>query len=275
MVAGKLKVTRKGWVPEEKPETFKVGLPYFIGTEQGRAVGIYTGQSGSKAALSLAFPDAEGKYHNGGTEVLVEPEALTEAVGIGIAAGPVILKAWNAELVLEAKTVAVREGDPNTGPIVDYRDVTIEGYLSTFVGTTPSDRDGDYVEPTAFDKTLTRFRENPVMLIDHDRRTSSLAGSFTFIGTTDKGLAVRGRVSNAPDMKSIRFKVAEGHLKTLSMGGLFRYRDDGRGIYEVDLWEGSIVTVPANPDALFQVRSLTVVDAAKACKYLSVRTKTA
>ena len=58
-------------------------------------------------------------------------------------------------------------------------------------------------------------------------------------------------------MRDTRFKVAEGHLKTLSMGGLFHYKEDGRGIFKVDLWEGSLTPIPANPDATFSVRSLT------------------
>ena len=72
-------------------------------------------------------------------------------------------------------------------------------------------------------------------------------------------------LSNAPDNISTRFNVAEGHLRTLSMGGLFHYKEDGRGIFKVDLWEGSLVSIPANPDAIVSTRSLTD-DEAKAVK---------
>ena len=47
------------------------------------------------------------------------------------------------------------------------------------------------------------------------------------------------------------------------MGGLFLYGHDGKAIEEVDLWEGSLVPVPANQDAKFSVRTFDTVMAAK------------
>jgi phage head maturation protease len=66
-------------------------------------------------------------------------------------------------------------------------------------------------------------------------------------------------LSNSPaeDMKHVRALVAEGHLRTLSMGGRFYYRNDGRGIFKVELYEGSLTPIPANPDATFSTRALT------------------
>lgn len=148
----------------------------------------------------------------------------------------------------------VKDSDGN---VTDYKDVTIEGYLSTFQGTTPSDRDGDYVEKGAFEETLKRFMENPVMLRDHAAITDEVAGSFTEAREDETGLYVKGMLSNSPDNRWLRFKVAEGHITTMSMGGIFHYRDDGRGIFKVELYEGSLTPIPANPDARFQTRSLT------------------
>jgi hypothetical protein len=64
-------------------------------------------------------------------------------------------------------------------------------------------------------------------------------------------------------MVDIRFKVAEGVLKCLSMGGIFYYREDKRGIFKVALWEGSLTPIPANPDAIVSVRSLTDIEVKK------------
>ena len=135
------------------------------------------------------------------------------------------------------------------------------------------DRDGDYVRKTAFDKTLKSFMTNPVMLIDHDQKVSSVAGSFQKVQTDANGLSVVGMVSNAPGLKDIRFLVAENHLKTLSMGGLFMYGSDGKAIDEVELWEGSLVAIPANPDAKFSVRSLDVVCSGKSLRRTLISTK--
>lgn len=145
-----------------------------------------------------------------------------------------------------------------TGDVIsDYRDVTIRGYLSTFRGTTESDRQGDYVDEGAFKETIPRFKQNAVMLRDHTNLVEYLVGGFTTVREDAKGLFVEATLSNAPDVQSVRFKIAEGWLKTLSMGGLFHYKEDGRGIFKVDLWEGSLTPIPANPDARFSTRALT------------------
>lgn len=152
----------------------------------------------------------------------------------------------------------VKDGDR----IIDYQNVRIKGYLSTFKGTTESDRDGDYVEPGAFSDSLPRFRKNPVMLADHRNSVSTQVGSFPVIKEDKTGLYVEGLLSNANSdfMRQVRALVAEGHLKTMSMGGLFYYKDDGRGIFKVELYEGTLTPIPANPDALFSVRECTEVE---------------
>jgi len=173
-------------------------------------------------------------------------------------AAPPVMKRWESALDLSQPGVKTYE-TVRTGDVVsDYRHVRIKGYLSTF-GTV--DRQGDYVEPGAFAETLQRFRLNPVLLADHTNRTQYLSGSFTLLREDARGLYVEGRLSDAPDVQSVRFKVVEGHLRTLSMGGVFHYRaDDRRRIYKVDLWEGSLTPIPANQDALLSVRSLTDIE---------------
>ena len=150
--------------------------------------------------------------------------------------------------------------------IVDYKNVVFEGFASTFENVTPEDRDGDYIMEGAFNETINDFKKNPIMLTDHVNSVHSVAGSYDFIGKNAGGLAVRGRITNAPDMKSIRFKVAEGHIKALSIGGMFQWIEDRRGIEKVDLFEISLVAVPANPDALVQVRGLDLEGCRKAYK---------
>lgn len=167
------------------------------------------------------------------------------------------VRRWSAAIPFDGQdakkfTPVKGEGDV----ITDYRDVEIRGYLSTFKGTTESDRDGDVVEDGAFAETIAEFNKNPVMLRDHLNMVSHLAGQFTKVKEDKRGLYVEGRLSNAPDTRDARFKVAEGILKSLSMGGIFYYKEDRRTIFKVKLWEGSLVPIPANQDALFQVRAL-------------------
>ena len=97
---------------------------------------------------------------------------------------------------------------------------------------------------------------NPVMLIDHQNSVKEIAGTYTKMYEDKNGLFVEGKISNSPDLKNVRFLVAEGHLKSMSIGGMFLYGEDGKAIEEVNLYEISLVAIPMNPDALFSVRSV-------------------
>jgi HK97 family phage prohead protease len=168
-----------------------------------------------------------------------------------------LVRRWDAFLDLSAKDVKkAKEIKDESGRIIDYADIVIDGYLSTFASVTPSDRDGDVVEAGAFKDTIDQFMTNPVLLTDHVNMVGYLAGSFRSVKEDRNGLKILADVTNSPDMQHVRFKIAEGHLKALSMGGIFYYREDKRTIFKVALWEGSLVTIPANQDALFRVRSL-------------------
>ena len=139
--------------------------------------------------------------------------------------------------------------------VTDYVDVKLKGYLSTFNGT---DRQGDTVKPGAFKDAISTFMRNPVMLLDHRNSSASVVGRFDVVREDNSGLYVEASLSNSPGetARDTRWKVAEGHLGALSMGGYFHYEQDGRTIYKVDLYEGSIVAIPANQDALFSVRDV-------------------
>jgi hypothetical protein len=162
----------------------------------------------------------------------------------------------------EAKFQIVTE--PASEVPVDYLNITIEGHASTF--GTPADRDrgGDYVMPGAFDATLAEFKTNPVMLTDHTNKVQSIAGSWSRVSIDARGLGVRGTISNAPDVRSTRFKLVEGHLKGLSIGGIWFYADDGFGIEEARLFEISLVAIPMNPKTLAHTASLGELECRKA-----------
>lgn len=159
-----------------------------------------------------------------------------------------------AELDLSGKGAKeFKEVKDEAGNVTDFRDLVIKGYLSTFRATTEADRDGDYVEEGAFADSIARAKsKSPVPLqINHSRRVEDNIGRFVVLREDARGLYVEASVTNSPDKRDVRFKIAEGHLNTLSMGGIFHYKEDGRGIFKVDLYEGSVVTIPANQDAIF------------------------
>jgi HK97 family phage prohead protease len=159
------------------------------------------------------------------------------------------------------KAVAVKD---DKGVIVDYRDVTISGYGSTFGNVTESDRSGDRVMQGAFRDTIAEFKRNPVMLTDHCNSVTYIAGHYSNLREDENGLFIEGKVSNAPALQTLRFHLMEGNLRTLSMGGIFLYGADGRTIERVHLFEISLVAIPCNPDCIIQARTLDLEGAKKA-----------
>jgi len=262
----------KGAIPQPQPESKSPNIgktAFFRVSSNGTTIaGVLRDVKGSMGVIALAVPNGDGVLvvsKNATLEVPLDSLKFAEASCIE----GCDVREWESNQPVEnTKSVAVKDGDGN---VVDYKDVTFDGYGSTFQGTTPEDRDGDYILENAFDATMKEFKANPVMLTDHTRKVANLMGSYSKIGKTARGLALTGNITNSPhpDAKHVRALVAEGHLKTLSIGGMFFYLDDWKGIQEIRLYEVSLVTVPANPDATFSVRTINADTAEKAFAFHS------
>ena len=270
------KAARKAQVPKPvipEPES-KVSVPEIVGKtvffrlkEGGQDIaGVVDSLDGSFAKVKLCLPNQDGVLvMSQSSEMVVNKDFFTEIDAETVKNKDV--KAYGETIAINAlpsKAVPVKEGEV----IVDWQDVTFEGYASTFQSVTPEDRDGDYILPNAFDRWINEFRKNPVLLCDHDRSTECLMGHYTTVDINSKGLFVVGKVTNSPcdEAKHIRFQLVEKSLRSLSIGGSFFYMDDMRGIEEVRLYEISLVSVPCNPDAMITTRSLTADHAEKAFK---------
>jgi Escherichia/Staphylococcus phage prohead protease len=140
-----------------------------------------------------------------------------------------------------------------------------EGLASTF-----GERDflDDVIEHGAFTQSLRDIRRVK-MLWQHD--SSQPIGIWERIQETDRGLLVRGRLildvrqgfeawallkAGAVDALSIGFRVPEpSNDQEIDPGSGVRH------VKRLDLWEVSIVTFPANPNARIErVKSLSVPD---------------
>jgi HK97 family phage prohead protease len=135
----------------------------------------------------------------------------------------------------------------------------IEGYAST----TDKDRDEDIITHEA----LLRCKDDllkkgsSTVLYNHDYEMP--IGRVLRTRVDSKGLIVRVGISNANDVKSIRVKIREGVLRSFSIGGRFKrvqVERDEEGkiisfkVLEMELFEVSVVSVPANPEAdIFEV----------------------
>lgn len=123
------------------------------------------------------------------------------------------------------------------------------GYGSVF-GV--EDSYGDVVVPGAFAESLKK--KMPAMLWQH--KTAEPIGVYTTAKEDDKGLYLEGKLLIDDDPLAKR---AHGHLKAGSITGLsigFNLKDweydsqlDVFKLIEIDLWEVSLVTFPANDEA--------------------------
>ena len=133
----------------------------------------------------------------------------------------------------------------------DDGSVNIKGYAST----NDTDRAGDVIEKEAWEKGgLENYTNNPVILFNHDYNRP--IGRATGLETDDRGLRITANISkSAGDVTNL---VKEGILRALSVG--FRVKDadyieetDGLKISDAELFEVSVVSVPANQAATFSV----------------------
>ena len=133
----------------------------------------------------------------------------------------------------------------------DDGSVKIRGYAST----NDTDRAGDVIEKDAWLKGgLDNFKSNPILLFNHDYDTP--IGKATALEVTEYGLKIEGMISKSAG--KIAEMVKEGILGAFSVG--FRIKDadnieetDGLRIKDAELFEVSVVSVPANQSAVFSV----------------------
>lgn len=148
------------------------------------------------------------------------------------------------------KTVAfqVKSYDESAG--------TVEGYASTWY----RDEDGDVIVKGAFKKTIQeRVPTGQVKLLDSHRWDSQhVLGTVVEAREDERGLWIKAVFASTPDAQAVRQKILEGHLNRLSIGfeilrDEIRRDPDGkvtRYIYEVKLYEVSVVPFPANENAV-------------------------
>lgn len=144
-------------------------------------------------------------------------------------------------------------------------DLEIVGYASTWV----KDRDGERIDPKAFDNTIEAYlSKNPIVLWQHNHDCP--LGNITKYEIDENGLKVWATIpkpveGEAQWAHTAYNKIAAGIVKTFSIGGYFEreLRPPADGdifdydlmdivIVQVDLYETSCVSVPANPDSIFE-----------------------
>lgn len=126
---------------------------------------------------------------------------------------------------------------------------------------------GDVVRRGAFTKTIANWKSKgrlPPLLWQHDTRTP--IGPHLDMYEDDKGLYVEAQllIDDVPKAREARALVIAKAINGFSIG--FDYAEDGIeydgktnvwNLLELDLWENSLVTFPANEDAgVTEVKSI-------------------
>lgn len=139
---------------------------------------------------------------------------------------------------------------------------TFEGYAAVFGNV---DIGYDLLEKGAFTKTLEdRPAKQVKLLYQHDRHRP--IGVIKELKQDSKGLWVKGKLNvNTALGAEVKSNMKEGVLDSLSIGyraTKFEYVEKNkmivRQLKEVELWEVSVVTFPANPKAT--IRSIKSQD---------------
>lgn len=124
------------------------------------------------------------------------------------------------------------------------KDNTIIGIAST---PTP-DRDGDVVDPMGVD--TENFQKNPVLLWGHDAHSLPI-GKVTNITKSLQGIEFEAEfaVKQNPLAKQVWELMRDGFLNSFSIGFMPKEREN-EVIKQSELFEISVVNIPANPEAL-------------------------
>lgn len=129
--------------------------------------------------------------------------------------------------------------------------LTIKGYANTVT----KDRSGDVIVTEAWQKGgMDDYLKNPIILAFHDY--SRPVGTTVDYNVTDKGLEIVAEISKAAG--EVYDLIKDGVLKTFSVGFSIKDADyekdsDTFFIKDLELYEISVVSVPANQDSTFSL----------------------
>lgn len=126
----------------------------------------------------------------------------------------------------------------------------VRGYFST----SEKDRENEVIEPAAFERTLDKYLDNPVVLVNHD--PNRIAGKAVEVGVDEQGAFCVVEITS----DEVWQEIEQGTLRGFSWQGMIEGYEwqhlEGeavRVITDVDLWEITVTPLPVNPNCLFEV----------------------
>jgi len=151
--------------------------------------------------------------------------------------------------ITESK-IALGDASKNQDPEAYY----FTGYFNTknhpdSYGDVPANYNGQPV----YD--FSRFKDNPVYLLDHWNSGGKVMGSFVDFGEDEKGMYGTVKLMKEPESEAVKHAIKailEGHLRANSIGGRWFHDDpsDKNKLTRAYIHEVSAVAVGADPEAL-------------------------
>lgn len=149
-----------------------------------------------------------------------------------------------------------------------------ERTVVALISTTDEDSDNDVIMPTGAD--LKRFTKNPVIHVNHSYKVEDVVGKAVALSVQEDGILAKIQFASTPKAEDVWNLVKNGYVSANSIGFLIKEafyagteefkkycRDNKvkvkdtcrRIITKFELLESSIVSIPANPEALMQAIS--------------------
>lgn len=127
-------------------------------------------------------------------------------------------------------------------------------YISGYASTNDADRHGDVIPVSVWEQGIKEYLKNPVILAYHDH--DEPVGRMEEHKVDEKGLWVKARISAAAE--DVFNLVKDGVITAFSVG--FRIKDAEYNsavelfiVKELELYEISVVAVPANQNTIFSL----------------------
>lgn len=135
---------------------------------------------------------------------------------------------------------------------------TKNGEFEVIASTDDIDRHGEVIQQDGW--KLDNYKKNPVILVDHWYSVDKIVGKATDIRIEGGKMIVRGEFADTPRGQEVRKLYESGFLKTVSVGFIPLARDEQNRdiITSAELLELSFVPVPANPEALDNLKKLGI-----------------
>jgi len=141
-----------------------------------------------------------------------------------------------------------------------------ELFIYGVASTGKEDRDGETVSMESLEKAFQKYMQrNPVLMYNHNGKMDAVGkvvpehvgedGTVYKSGVINNELRIVGLISRASSATDVRTQINEGILKSLSIGGRARKiaKSNKRCLLVSELHEISLVPIPANGDAMFDV----------------------